>query len=680
MKKLWVLLISLSLLLCLLCTAQGEHSAALADGSYIPQDFSFSGGTGKVTITCQKVTIEDGKATATIVFSSSSYGYVKVDGIKYYGTNDAESSTFQIPVNINANSAIIGMTNKMSMEHEIAYTIFVGISKTEDAKALPTNEAAPQIIGLTYQSTDEILHAENFAIHRYCDGFILLEVVDAMPVLLAPESAEIPAGLESKMQIVQMPVTNAYAASEDTLAWVETVGAVDRITLTGLTRDRSTIESILSAMDSGQIQFAGNYDEPDYAKLLMQDCALAILPSPILHSDGARTLDQFTLLGIPTLVDRSMDEKSELARDEWIKLFDVLFGQEEIQMAQALSDLTYESSLDIQYAECFAVDYYIGGYALIDVYDSRQYLVVPEQMPIPQNLDPEIIILQQPLRDIYLVATSAMALFDRLDCLDAISLTGTNVADWYIPNAVKALESGAMLYAGKYSQPDYELLIKQQCDLAIQSTMILQSPKVMEMIELLGVPVLIDYSSYEAHPLGRTEWIKLYGVLMDKEEEASTFFDTQAKIVDSLKSFFNTEKTVAFFYISMDGSVVVRNANDYVARMIEIAGGHYSFEGIGNADSKKATTALTMEAFYEIAVDADYLIYNASIDSPIASMDDLLAKNDLFADFKAVREGNVWCAQRYLFQATDITGKLIIDIHQMLTGINEPMTFLHKVD
>ena len=87
-----------------------------------------------------------------------------------------------------------------------------------------------------------------------------------------------------------------------------------------------------------------------------------------------------------------------------------------------------------------------------------------------------------------------------------------------------------------------------------------------------------------------------------------------------------------------------------------------------------------MEEFFASAADADYLIYNSSIDNPVESIEDLLAKSELFADFKAVQEGNVWCTGKYLYQATDIVGNLITDIHLMLTdGKTEEMTFLYKV-
>ena len=348
--------------------------------------------------------------------------------------------------------------------------------------------------------------------------------------------------------------------------------------------------------------------------------------------------------------------------------------------ALELPGLMWESRMNLIYATGFSVDYYEGGYALIDVKDSAQYLVVPEGMPVPEGLDAGIRVLQQPLDKIYLAATSAMALFDRLDALSSIRLVGTAASGWYIDNAVAAIENGDMLFSGKYSEPDYELMINEGCDLAIESTMILHSPKVQEMIELLGIPVFIDRSSYENHPLGRTEWIKLYSVLVDKEEQAEEFFATQTAIIEELKDFENTEKTVAFFYISFDGTVNVRASWDYIASMIEIAGGRYIFQDLSDPESNRSTVSMTLEQFYAAAVNADYLIYNAAIDNPLPNVDALLAKSNLFADFKAVREGNVWCTGKYLYQATDIVGSLITDIHHMLTGEEEGMNFIYKLD
>lgn len=356
----------------------------------------------------------------------------------------------------------------------------------------------------------------------------------------------------------------------------------------------------------------------------------------------------------------------------------VWLGAVTANAASEIPGLTWESSLELEYAKEFTVDYYEGGYALVEVLGSARYLVVPEGLPVPKGLSPEITVLQQPLDKIYLQATSAMALFDRLDGLNAIRLVGTRKDGWYVDNCVKAMEAGDILFSGSYSQPDYELMIQEGCDLAIESTMILHSPKVKEMIELLGIPVFIEHASYEDHPLGRTEWVKLYGVLLGKEQEAEEFFATQTAIVDSFANVENTGKTVAFFYIASDGTVNVRSSADYVPKMIELAGGNYIFQNLGDPDSRRSAVSMTMEKFYETAINADFLVYNSTIDDPIYTIDELIAKDPLFADFKAVQSGDVWCTGKYLFQATDITGDLISDFHQMLTEADQT-GFLYKL-
>lgn len=340
--------------------------------------------------------------------------------------------------------------------------------------------------------------------------------------------------------------------------------------------------------------------------------------------------------------------------------------------------LIWESSMEPEYATQFAVDYYQGGYALMEVIGDCRYLVVPEGKEVPEGLDESIKVLQQPLDTIYLQATSAMALFDRIDGLGSIRLVGTRKDGWYVENAVKAMEEGRMLFSGSYSQPDYELMVEEGCDLAIESTMILHAPKVREMIEQLGIPVFVEHASYEKHPLGRTEWVKVYGVMLDKEQEAEAFFQTQTDAIRQFRDIENTGKTVAFFYLASNGSVNIRATSDYVPKMMEIAGGNYVFSDISDPDSRRSSVSLTMEEFYNTAVGADYLIYNAAIDDPIYTIDELIAKDSLFADFKAVKNGDVWCTGKYLFQATDITGELIVDFHHMLTG-QEDMHFLYKL-
>lgn len=356
-----------------------------------------------------------------------------------------------------------------------------------------------------------------------------------------------------------------------------------------------------------------------------------------------------------------------------------LCGTAQAEEVPQLPGLTFLEETPLVYAQGFQIYRYEGGYSLICINEIGRYLVVPEDGTAPKGLDANIRVLQQPVDRIYLAATSAMALFDAVDALDHIRLTGTQASGWYIESAAQAMEKGSILFAGKYSEPDYEMLLLEDCCLAIENTMIFHTPKVMEMIEDLGIPVLIDRSSYETHPLGRTEWIKLYAVLTDKEAEADAFFNQQTGVITELEDNPNGGKKVAFFYVNSDGSVVVRNPRDYIPQMIELGGAKYVCPALSEDDTG-TTVAVTMESFYASAWDADYLIYNASIDGTLDSIDQLISKDSLFGDFTAVQQGNVWCSGKSFYQATDIVGQMILDVHKMITEQDESgMTFLSRV-
>ena len=288
--------------------------------------------------------------------------------------------------------------------------------------------------------------------------------------------------------------------------------------------------------------------------------------------------------------------------------------------APQVADLICEGEMQLDFAQQFQVYFYQDGYELLDITQSGQYLLIPEDKEVPEGLDESITVLQKPLDHIYLQATSAMALFRALDSLDNIKMTGTQAEGWYIEETVERMENGEMLFAGKYSEPDYEMLVDEGCDLALESTMLLHSPKVQEMLEMLGIPVLIERASYETEPLGRTEWIKLYGVMMDEAQEAVDFFEKQKKILDEADTFENTGKTITFFYVNTDGSVVVRKKNDYISKMIELSGVNNIYGESWPEDQGNSSIKLTMEEFYAAAKDADYMVYNATIANELASL------------------------------------------------------------
>ena len=362
--------------------------------------------------------------------------------------------------------------------------------------------------------------------------------------------------------------------------------------------------------------------------------------------------------------------------------YDSKYSADNLQNKETEGSLVYESSMELQYAENFLVDYYQGGYTMLTTtMDGQRFLIVPEGKETPEGVEEDIIVLQRPMKDLYLVASAVMDMFRELDGLDAITFSGQKEENWYIEEAKEAMANGDMIYAGKYSKPDYELLVSEGCTLAIENRMISHSPEVIEKLEDFGIPVMIEYSSYESHPLGRVEWIKFFGALLGKEEMAERIFEEQEAILDKVSAEEKTDQTVAFFFITSNGLVQVRKSSDYVPRMIELAGGKYIFENLGDAETKRSTMNMQVEEFYNGAKDADFLIYNSSIDGGVSSREALLDKCEVLADFKAVQEGNVWCTTNDMYQQSLSIGYLMEDIHAMLSGKGEDkMHYLFRLE
>ena len=368
----------------------------------------------------------------------------------------------------------------------------------------------------------------------------------------------------------------------------------------------------------------------------------------------------------------------------------------DIREAPKLSGLQYLSKDENEYAQGFAIYRYENEYTVLAIDDGRCYLVVPEAAEVTENVEvPEgtaedLIILRQPLDRIYLAASAVMCQFDEIGAVDNVILSGLEKDGWYIKAAREAMEKGTLEYGGKYSAPDYERIVASGVNLAVESTMIHHTPKVQEKLEKLGIPVLIDRSSYESEPLGRAEWVKAYGLLTGHEEEAAQAFEEQKSYVEALRG--NAEadaantygsdsaaqqKTVAIFSINSTRQVVTRGAGDYFGKMVEIAGGMLSTPA---TDAGRATQTVSMESFYAAAEQADILIYNASIEDAPEDLQQMCAKDSILTQFRAVREGNVWCMRSSLYQNASRTGAIIRDLHAIVAGeADEETEFFYRL-
>lgn len=332
-------------------TASVNSSTTLADGTYTPDSFSWSGGSGKVSITCNKVTVTNGQAYATIVFSSEYYGYVKANGNKYYGACGGGTSTFTIPVALNQNNTIIGMTTRMSQAHEITYTIYIALKGANDPKKTDKDnpaddnsmlstgnkkldDSAPEITGLEYKDETTLEHAKYFKLYHYAKGITLLEVdmttdtarkpetVDSgkenakteaadsqeltgteklymgnvVKYLIVPEGAVIPAGLDKDVIVINQPIESAYVASTDALNILDKLDLTDNVTALGMEKEDCTVDSLTAALEDGSVTFAGKDEDTDYKALVKSQCGISILSSDILPTEEADTEAKENLL------------------------------------------------------------------------------------------------------------------------------------------------------------------------------------------------------------------------------------------------------------------------------------------------------------------------------------------------------------------------------------------------
>ncbi len=500
--------------------SETDISGKLSDGIYDLDAFEYSGGSGKVTIRCEQIRVENGGVFADIVFSSTHYQYVKADGKQYdpvecfAGSDEpVEGSGFEIPVTLQTDNEIIAMTTAMSQPHEISYTLHIG-------------NAVPKGSG---------------------------------------------------------------------------------------------------------------------------------------EAGGGAAAD--------TVVAESTENDTTAAAGLALPAFD----------PADFPEMGYISSMETQYAQCFAVHYFEKGYKLLDTLGGGRFLVIPEGAAAPEQIPEDVTLLNVP-EHIYMAATAVMSFFEAIGAEDAVTMTGTDADGWQIEGPAQALADGRMQFMGKYSQPDYEGLTAGGCDLAIESTMILHTPEVQEKLEELGIPVLIDRSSYEPEPLGRSEWIRFYGALMGLEEQADAYFAQEAAYVQSIGERPASGKKVAYFAVNSTKTVDIRGGEDYIVKMIRQAGGSYAFDGLAGVDGKTSSVSISMEEFYACAADADYLIYNASIQAPLTSVGALTAEYPLLADFKAVQEHEVWQVRRSLYQSSDKASRLVLDLAEMMDGGSDTkMLFLEKV-
>ena len=343
-------------------------------------------------------------------------------------------------------------------------------------------------------------------------------------------------------------------------------------------------------------------------------------------------------------------------------------------------ELIVDHEEEIQYAKFFTLTHCKGGYksfTIIGGQEDYEWLIVPEGKSVPENLADNVVVIQQPVDKLRCDSGTAgvLSAFGGLDHVSNVNVE----ADGFAIQAVKdKMDAGEIIYTGSYKEPDYETITAEGTQLVIDTSMLDSYPEVKEKYTELGIPFIVTRNSKEVHPLGHSEWAKVYGAILGMWDEANAYFDEQVKMVENVTTAEETGKTVAMVYFSTDGTkVYARRGGDYMAKMIELAGGDYIMSGFEPEETGVGT--ITNEDFYAMCMDADYLI-NLNMAAKLYTLEELIDYVPLVADFKAVKEGNVYVSCDRFSQFTYDNASIIEDLNKILSDSTiEETTYFSKL-
>jgi len=453
-------------------TSKVDSATTLADGVYTPDGFSFSGGSGKVTISCSKITVTNGQAYATIAFSSPYYGYVKANGNKYMANVSGGSSIFTIPVELNKNNTIIGMTTRMSVAHEISYNIFISLaaakkggstsSSTGFVKADGTististdnsklDTTAPEIMGLEYKAETKLAYAEYFKMYHYDEGITLLEIDMTKDTERDPEKQ-----------------TEDDKKAEDT----DTAAATDE-------------EEAAAASDSKKTSTEKAKDLTEKTKELYEGNVVKYLIVPKDVEIPAGLDKDMIVIQLPV-------EKTYVASEDALKLLDEQLDAAESIKAVGMEqkDCQIENIAKAMEDKKISFD---GAFDDLDykalVKDEIDFAILPSEF-LPGNAK------------------------DEEDADAADETADTKAEDQKDDKDDKTTDEKA----DEDKTP--EELLKEENERLSDTA---------ERLATLTIPMLVDRSADEKTDLAKAEWLKVYGVIFGCEDQANELFQQMVK-------------------------------------------------------------------------------------------------------------------------------------------------------
>ena len=500
-------------------TSQVNSSTTLADGVYTPDRFTWSGGTGKVKIYCNKITIKNGQAYATLVFDSDHYQYVKANGNTYYTTKGGGTATVTIPVALNQNNKILGMTDKMSVAHEIEYTIFVYLAAAGNGTTLggvnaskKLDEKAPEIMGLEYQSETQLDYAEYFKIYHYDQGITLLEIDMTKGTANDPE----------KLAAEAINAENETGESEDAAKDTELNQSTDSKNV----KSENAVEEDAAAAgisEDGEENLNGISEEELAAELykgnvvkyllvpegvevpvgLDQDMIVVQMPTDKTYTSTEAILEKMDELGLTDNIAAIGDKKKDCKVDSVAEKMEKKDGEDKAQVVYGGK----EEEPDFK-----------------TLVKQETNLALLSSDILPKEADIKDLEENQDKEDSK--DTDKKSDEKKTDKSDKKSTKKSD--DKSEKKTEKKSEKKSDKKTNEKSKKKSEDKSENQKKLTVKE----QTERFQQMTEkfaLLGIPVIVDRSEDEQTDLAKYEWIKVYGVLFGCEDQMNTLFDQAVK-------------------------------------------------------------------------------------------------------------------------------------------------------
>ena len=280
------------------------------------------------------------------------------------------------------------------------------------------------------------------------------------------------------------------------------------------------------------------------------------------------------------------------------------------------------------------------GAVLVDIADPwsagyYSYALVHRDSVLPADLPSKATVIRTPVERAAVYAQVYTSAMDELGAIDALAAIADSQFFTDNDTVASLLNQGRITDLGTSQSPSAELLA------ASGSQVVLRSP--YEGMTTAPPPpglVPVECLDYmESSPIGRAEWMLLFGELFGKREQAKAVFED---VIDKYSSLAfkvgssSTPKPKLLVETETSGVWYVPAGESYAARLYADAGAAYPW-----ADSKgQGSLALSLEEVASKALDADlWLVRSFGYETTPAS---LKALNPRYASFKALKEGNVY--------------------------------------